>query len=382
MAQFDGCMLEMKLTAQTPMIHFQADENGATVRATELKPKLDRYLLKTDPNLKEKHPEFFTDEKKGALKYKVQIFCEKPGKVIPLDEYSIYFGNMGRKKEERIHGLISDPTLVIICLHKGLRDLIEDNIVDFFLSTNFGTMQNKGFGSFLPEELQWEKELKEEGKKRVAAALKRRVGSAHCYVDAFDGGITMNKRGDGQEKTLPYVYKRILNFCTIMKSGKRGTPSYLFEYMRKKCPGLHNEKEWIRANLLSSVSPDKSISGQNTRYMRAFLGTADTIFYRGEGKVTIGNTDEDGDQGVLIERIPNPLYFKIIRNCVFVTTSQIKSELYGKQFQFKWKGRSGNITTLRNTDLPDGFDMDTFLADYIDYYNKYTKSKIEEVADF
>lgn len=34
------------LIAQTPMIHFQHDQKGATLRATEVKPKLDRYLLK------------------------------------------------------------------------------------------------------------------------------------------------------------------------------------------------------------------------------------------------------------------------------------------------------------------------------------------------
>ena len=34
------------LIAQTPIIHFQHDQAGATLRATEVKPKLDKYLLK------------------------------------------------------------------------------------------------------------------------------------------------------------------------------------------------------------------------------------------------------------------------------------------------------------------------------------------------
>jgi len=34
-----------KLKQHTPIIHFQADQKGATLRASELKPKLDRFLI-------------------------------------------------------------------------------------------------------------------------------------------------------------------------------------------------------------------------------------------------------------------------------------------------------------------------------------------------
>ena len=37
---------EYHLKAHSPLIHFQYDSNGATLRATEVKPKLDRYILK------------------------------------------------------------------------------------------------------------------------------------------------------------------------------------------------------------------------------------------------------------------------------------------------------------------------------------------------
>ncbi len=36
--------LIVKLKQHTPIIHFQWDQAGATLRATELKPKLDRYI--------------------------------------------------------------------------------------------------------------------------------------------------------------------------------------------------------------------------------------------------------------------------------------------------------------------------------------------------
>ena len=45
MCKFDGYKLTMKLEAQMPMIHFQSEQNGATLRASEMKPKFDKYLL-------------------------------------------------------------------------------------------------------------------------------------------------------------------------------------------------------------------------------------------------------------------------------------------------------------------------------------------------
>ena len=35
----------VELKQQTPILHFQPDESGATLRASEVKPKLDRFLI-------------------------------------------------------------------------------------------------------------------------------------------------------------------------------------------------------------------------------------------------------------------------------------------------------------------------------------------------
>ena len=43
--EFNGCKLKVQLEAQSPIIHFQHDQAGATLRASEVKPKLDRFLL-------------------------------------------------------------------------------------------------------------------------------------------------------------------------------------------------------------------------------------------------------------------------------------------------------------------------------------------------
>lgn len=38
--------IEFKLKQHTPLIHFQHDQHGATLRASELKPKLDKFLIR------------------------------------------------------------------------------------------------------------------------------------------------------------------------------------------------------------------------------------------------------------------------------------------------------------------------------------------------
>ena len=44
--KFQGCRLIVHLIAQSPQIHFQHRETGATLRGSELKPKLDAFLYK------------------------------------------------------------------------------------------------------------------------------------------------------------------------------------------------------------------------------------------------------------------------------------------------------------------------------------------------
>ena len=61
--------LKFSLKQITPMIHFQ-DDDGATIRATELKPKLDRFILSWLAYEKEvkKHPGQKLDSETEMLK--------------------------------------------------------------------------------------------------------------------------------------------------------------------------------------------------------------------------------------------------------------------------------------------------------------------------
>ncbi|MEI7587745.1 hypothetical protein, partial [Runella sp.] len=172
------------LRQQTPMIHFQHEHPDATLRATELKAKLDKFIFKKlEKQYKEKadrdafwaaHPHWKVGNGKSehdALDYKLrvtpalswtqpieipkvrdnQIDLDRNGKP-KLDNYPGFFGNLGDEHEqetEKKFRFATEPIPVtIFCLHDDLRDYIKTHLPEFFYSHTFGTRQSKGFGAF------------------------------------------------------------------------------------------------------------------------------------------------------------------------------------------------------------------------------------------
>ena len=67
-----------KLSQQTPLIHFQYDQEGATLRATEVKPKLDAYLASKYGEETVKQWRIDPEKKKVALNYRMTIKLPDP----------------------------------------------------------------------------------------------------------------------------------------------------------------------------------------------------------------------------------------------------------------------------------------------------------------
>ncbi len=157
--------IEFKLKQHTPLIHFQAEQFGATLRASELKPKLDKFLIEQlqlshqyDEKAEHKPKQFFINEEKEALDYKVRIdvkstqWDEIPTSTGNNNKIPAFFANMGLDYSENKKYLCvsNDPIKVTIhSFHTELINLISlDLLQTFFQQTNFGTRQSKGFGNF------------------------------------------------------------------------------------------------------------------------------------------------------------------------------------------------------------------------------------------
>lgn len=181
--------LTFTLKQHTPIIHFQHEQDGATLRASEVKPKLDKYLLEKvfhndfnrckqflvgyisdEPHELRKLKKRF-DEGMRAFDYKVKIIASEcysgeiqeisyddTGEIIRSDDnkiktkpYASYFANTGKEDESDLKWFrwTENPIRVVITsFNQDLRQLIDDHFTSFIFYENFGTRQSKGFGSF------------------------------------------------------------------------------------------------------------------------------------------------------------------------------------------------------------------------------------------
>ena len=171
-------VLKIKLIQQTPMIHFQFDEAGACPRASEVKPKLDKYLIwkwkQTNTDVPEEWYISPRDEKtqkraNEALQYKLRIDAAD-GSAVTLEPYPLYYGNMG-DNVRNVKMLRGDAQLTIVCFNKDLLEFIKQTITAFFQVHNFGRMQDKGFGSYLLEA----------SATGIGTQLKDYYGAKNCY---------------------------------------------------------------------------------------------------------------------------------------------------------------------------------------------------------
>lgn len=160
--------IQFVLRQHTPIIQFQHNQAGATLRPSELKSKLDRFIIgkltdcfsaKADARLeafkKHEHAGWLKRKEKAehpAMDYQVKVdVLEELEGVRPYEQipqrYPGFFANMGRGNEKYFcfHKFV---VVGISSRQKSLIDYIEQHFIGFLFQTNFGTRQSKGFGSY------------------------------------------------------------------------------------------------------------------------------------------------------------------------------------------------------------------------------------------
>lgn len=190
--------LTIKLKQHTPLIHFQHDQDGATLRASEVKPKLDKFIIKHafhdnfdeckeylvgyNPQKREDSIKTLRDKWNNgyrALNYKIRI--ESTSRIQDVElcfdqnnkgKYETYYEEITYKNgkeqcnKKPFPFLISDmggkdslEELLNMCMHEEITliirtsssilvEFVYQNISCFFALHNFGQRQTKGFGSF------------------------------------------------------------------------------------------------------------------------------------------------------------------------------------------------------------------------------------------
>lgn len=244
--------LKVTLKQHTPLIHFQHDQEGATLRASEVKPKLDKYVLTQLGNGnyktgiddarrkgwlvgKGEHPALdykmrieatgvekliineqrkYTEQhennhkpyiQQGNNKYLAKIRKSDGRKICDLKQYPLFFANMDadyyNPNEYRKFSFTEAPIIMVVLvksdsLYKYIANA--DLLNDFFFQTNFGTRQSKGFGSFGIDE---NDELYREKHSNLRFMIP--VPSTIKYIDG----------------KFKYVFERIDLFCKALRGG-------------------------------------------------------------------------------------------------------------------------------------------------------------------
>ena len=284
-------LLKFTLSSHTPLIHFEKLSTLA-LRPTELKSKLDKFLIYNNyiDSLKIQK----SADTKRYLKYKVKIknIKLKNKKDIIKNDRKIpfYFGNMGKDYESGDKKLvfIESVDIEFFTFDKELLKVIKDKFEEFIAITNFGTRQNKGYGSFYIKDKQFNENYIKGYKVTLKAAnYEKAMKDFEIFYKFIRSGINFNSF-----YTKPVIWKYFNDRGIVWekKAIKRRCFNDKLEYQQN----IHNN-----ADILSSRGEEKIV--------RDLLGLSTSQQWRTYGITVLKENKE-------IKRFKSPLMIKFIQN--------------------------------------------------------------------
>ena len=189
------------------------------------------------------------------------------------------------------------------------------------------------------------------------------------------------------------MFEEIKKYYGVLKSGqnfKGYARSYIYKYMHDKF-NIGNEKAWMKKNGISpNVITKSNINKKdvqndlNPRYVRAMFGKGDVIRYRVDSddvKVSVKPAESQADP---LDRIPSPLFFKIIGKYVYIIAKDVPTEVYDQEFVFDGY-KEDNLGTPSVDDFSDyggKFPIEDFLDNYMNYYNGKLRNDIHDMTSY
>lgn len=353
--------LVIELKQQTPILHFQHGQQGATLRATEVKPKLDKFIHQVferkEPSL---NPDWLIGSDKRALDYKMRIRLKGEGRQeywvrstskeihgIPSSIRTIhnspYFAQTDKEKD--FHGVFNfkqwnsiekrglfwenNVEIVFFSLSADVIKVIAEHIEAFFICTNFGTRSDKGFGSFT--------------------------------VVKKDGKTVTNDPGSVLKNNFSFVYQRSFpNGCDFSRLFAEIKKDYdlIRQGLRTFHPTKNDNRQWDKAILKQMVrDPYDEYDENEYVFKRGMLGLV--LEYSigkqsQKNKIKIKVADKKGK----IERFQSPLLFKYIEgNLYLVGSESLIQNMLNQSFTFQFSSLKRSITLQ----TPKKFSLKSFL---------------------
>ena len=344
--------LEFTLKQHTPIIHFQHHQDGATLRASEVKPKLDKFLRERLKQIKplvyDKHFDLIdslSDSRKETntpSPYKLIVLPVNDDSIekfiiasyIPRNNihdyetkgYKIldrtpYFADNASLKVNNLQdsklGLMlkagKELKLVFRFFNPQWEEVLVESLPEFFINTNFGSRQSKGFGCFLPSNISLQ-EL--ENLLKLTFPIAYRSKSFKDLREVFIG--------------IDSVYKNL-------KSGDRNSDSELRKYFNELRPVREWEKPSIQEKIaeISRLNIRIRSKTSNRQFIRALLGLPEIYEYPKHGGI---KAKVKPSIGVAIERYSSPILFKVFEKTVYLTGKENENweMILNKTFDFEF----------------------------------------------
>jgi hypothetical protein len=390
---------KFKLRQHTPMIHFLHDQPGATLRGTELKPKLDKFIAKKTNTPFSKDWIARTDTNGHiALDYKVSIIPAPDLRFEPIEipyinhkgkqasiSFPGFFANLGGRSNDDVKKFSianEDFEIVFFSYHEDLIEQIKTLFPEFLAFEEFGTRQSKGFGSFYLSEI-------EQNPLDQFFEYSFNVNTNDIVLPRY---IRLHERQQEYKNTLP-EYTRffklffILNtFYSTLRSGINHSGVYfkslMFMYSKQQKPPIIWDKKLIRKKFQLYHPKYKEIQQQRTdpegtflypvfnedghkkRLMRDMLGLSSEQSWLSYSDTITKSHDE-------IARFKSPIHFKIINKGkenfqIYLHTSKIPVEMYEKHITINSKNyRPSKNEADFTLQTPSSTEFN--LDDYLDF---------------
>ncbi len=378
--------LKVTLKQHTPLIHFQHDQDGATLRASEVKPKLDRFMLTKLGNgnyqegvkLAKANGWLVGKGEHPSLDYKMRIVAEgkrqeymlasyiKPEFVQNLGTHGItaisntpFFAqekqntairksrnpqNEWNKIEKKGLLLKGDIILYIIVKDNVLSDKINSFIQSFFVANNFGTRQSKGFGCFTVTELMideqkqelrsYEDLLKENFlfvyKKSLNVQNAQSVQGVSTTLQTINEDYRLLKSG----LTRPYAKSKLMLYADSL-NGNIGWDKKYIKVNTKDAFDTEDGDMYILKGKPEHKQESYSTK-KNYFYYRALLGLAEQFEF------LLENPPQGDDRNKMIVKVQNediqryqsPLLFKVYENNIYLVGNTVSSDMLNRPFNF------------------------------------------------
>jgi CRISPR/Cas system CMR-associated protein Cmr1 (group 7 of RAMP superfamily) len=312
MGEYKGS-ITVNLKQHSLYINFEGDKKGSGLRATELVPKINKYIkaLKEEDALYVKYSNEIKKIKKSKNNL-YKIYIKNKDKLEKDNKNTSYFGDY------KLYTYKID--VEIFSYNEKISNLVKQALREVLVYENFGTRQSKGFGSFTIDNMD-----KDEFERILLKKYHKKI--IHKNIDDINK-IMSEINND---------YKKI----------KGKNDSILIESV-----DTISEKTVI-SKIIYNNSKSKALEG---KYINALLGLAGRYIYNvykdgKKYKVTVNIKDS----GREIERFQSPLKFKVFENNIYIVCDEIPQVLLNRKFNFNLNNRDIPIYT------PEKFDIQKFI---------------------